>query len=265
MLEKRHTSELVQGHSYSCVVFQSYFRNITCSVLRSFVMKSSFLLLQEMHAWVALLTHTVEAEFPGFSLMCAMSIFNLNARSRDSEVGQEGMAYIRDAAHRLCAAFPEVNEENFIHEFLDIRPIAMHHSKLASVNSFESWRQAIRQVSRRSSTSHPTDNLSKLVMRLGAWDGCTTSGVERVFAKLRKCERCLSDQNKRLELKMLWDCDRIGPEVFSTASTIWAQLYGAPRNGATSRLDTGVKRKRVVCWIDFEQLYIFIYCFCWLT
>lgn len=204
-----------------------------------------------MHAWVALLTQTIEAEFPGFSLMSAMSIFNLNGRSRDSEVGQDGMTHVQESAQRLCAVFTDVDQQGFIDEFLDIRPIAMHHSKLVSVSSFECWREAIRKVGRRSSHVHPTGNLAKLIMRLGAWDGCTTSGVERVFAKLRDCERCLSDENKRLELKMFWDYDRIGTsEVHSTASTIWNQIYGPHRNGSTSRLDTGVRRKRKVSWIQ---------------
>ena len=193
---------------------------------------------------MALVTQTVEAEFPGFGLLSAMSIFNLNHRTRDAEVGQDGMVHVQEAAQRLCSVFTDVDQQGFIDEFLDVRPIAMHHSKLVSVSSFDAWREAIRKVSRRSKQTHPTGNLVKLIMRLGAWDGCSTSGVERVFAKLRQCERHLSSENRRLELKMFWDYDRIGPEANSTASTIWDKLYGAPRNGSTTRLDTGVKRKR---------------------
>lgn len=201
-----------------------------------------------MRAWVALLTQTIDAEFPGFSLMSAMSIFDLSSRSREAELGQDGMAQVHESAQRLCAVFTDVAQQCFIDEFLDLRPIAMHHSKLASVSSFESWREAIRKVRRFSSKVHPTGNLIKLVMRLGAWDGCTTTGVERVFAKLRKCERCLSDENRRLELKMFWDFDRIGSEVNATASTIWQSLYGEHRNGSCSRLDKGVKKKNVAPW-----------------
>eukprot|EP00435_Cladocopium_sp_Y103_P066425 s1005_g28.t1 len=182
----------------------------------------------------------------GFSLLSAMSIFNLNKQTRDAEVGQDGMVHVQEAAQRLCSVFSDVDQQGFVDEYLDVRPIAIHHSKLVSVSSFEAWRQAIRQCSRRSSAAHPTHNLAKLVMRLGAWDGCSTSSVERVFAKLRRFERQLSDENRRLELKLFWDYDRIGPRANTTASTIWDKLYGAPRNGSTSRLDKGVKRKRMV-------------------
>ena len=205
---------------------------------------------QEMQAWVALVTETIEAEFPGFGLLRAMSIFNLNPRTREAEVHEESMTYIQESAKRLCNVF-QVDQQGFIDEFMDMRPIALHHATLESASSFESWQQAVRKVSRRSGHVHPTGNLVKLLMRLGAWDGCTTSEVERVFAKLRKCERCLSDQNRCLELKMFWDYDRIGPKVHSTAKHIWEQLFGAPRSGSTTRLDKGVKRKRAVPCIQF--------------
>ena len=213
-----------------------------------------------MQAWVALVTETLEAEFPGFSLMFAMSIFNLNTNSRKAEVDQEGMIQLQQSAKRLCSVFPDVDERAFIDEYLDLRPIAMHHGKLASVSSFECWREAIRKVSRRSSAPHPTRNLAKLIVRLGAWDGSTTSNTERVFARLRKCERCLSDQNRRLELKMLWDHERLGAEVHTMAVQVWEQLFGVPRNGCTTRMDKGVKRKRSASWLRF-MIKLFGFCF----
>ena len=97
--------------------------------------------LQEMRAWVALVTQTVEAEFPGFGLLSAMSIFNLNHRTRDAEVGEDGMVHVQEAAQRLCSVFTDVDQQGFIDEFLNVRPIAMHHSKLVSVSSFDAWRR----------------------------------------------------------------------------------------------------------------------------
>ncbi|CAE7339470.1 unnamed protein product, partial [Symbiodinium sp. CCMP2456] len=179
-------------------------------------------LLQEclgvMKTFVYLCSETVVAEFPVIDICSAFRIFDLSIKGRDR--GAETAEHLpdtRDCAARLCQAF-DVPLEPLLHEFWDHRRIAMHHAISHDCGSFAAWREAVYKTSARSGTAdrHPSDHLRELLIRLGAWGGGTTSGVERQFAQKRThitADRKTMDvELQRLEMKIVSDFDRCGPE-----------------------------------------------------
>ena len=67
----------------------------------------------------------------------------------------------------------------------DYAPVAISHYKRASSPSWmKAWQVALQEASARADClrAHPCDALWHVVMRLLAWSGCTTSGVEQTFA-----------------------------------------------------------------------------------
>ena len=205
--------------------------------------------LAVMKTFVYLCSETVAAEFPVIDICSAFRIFDLSIKGRDR--GAETAEHLPDTcdcAARLCQAF-DVPLEPFLQEFWDHRPIAMHHAISHDCGSFAAWRESVCKTSARSGTAerHPSDHLCELLIRLGAWGGGTTSGVERQFAQKRAhitADRKTMDvEHQRLEMKIVSDFDRCGPDaVCNVAATLWSALYGEPRLGSTTRLDKGVKR-----------------------
>ena len=173
-------------------------------------------------------------------LLAAFRIFDVSARARKADFESSDRASsAREAASRLRQAF-------------DHRPIVLHHAvSRDEATSFQAWQSAARKTSAHASTQarHPSDHLRLLLMRLGSFDGCTTSGVEQHFSRTRKIvapdRSSLSEDSQNYELKRFFDYDRLGPaSVNKAAAAVWMQWFGRPRAGSTSRLDTGVKRPR---------------------
>ena len=194
----------------------------------------------------------LDSEFPQMQLLAAFRIFDVSARARKADFESSDRASsAREAASRLCQAF-DVDPDQFWDEFQDHRPIALHHAvSHDEATSFQAWQSAVRKTSARASTQarHPSDHLRLLLMRLGSFDGCTTSGVEQHFSRMRKIiapdRSSLSEDSQNYELKWFFDNDRLGPaSVNKAAAAVWMQWFGRPRAGSTSRLDTGVKRPR---------------------
>ncbi|CAE7368280.1 unnamed protein product [Symbiodinium sp. CCMP2592] len=206
--------------------------------------------LKVMKSLVALCLEVLESEFPNIQLLAAFRIFDLSHQSRSCRADSSDRAQsTRDAAERLCQAF-EVDCEAFLAEYEDHRPIAQHHAICnKDASSFQAWKTAVQKTSARSSTAtrHPSSNLAWILMRLGSFDGCTTSGVEQHFARMRKIitpdRSGLGEETMNYELKFMFDYDRLGPaSINKLAAEVWLSWFGKPRNGSTSRLDKGVKR-----------------------
>ena len=205
-----------------------------------------------MKTFVALVSETLAAEFPTLDLTNAFKIFDVSSKTRATGgEAPDHLAETQDCAARLCQAF-NVPLEPFLQEFWDHQAIATHHAVSHDTSSFLAWKESVRKTQSRSSERHPSGHLSQVLMRLGAWGGCTTSGVEQQFSQLRSWigpeRECLGADLQRCELKMLSDYDRCGSaSVNRLAAAIWPCFYGTPRMGCATRLDKGVKRRVEDC------------------
>eukprot|EP00971_Amphidinium_carterae_P102567 2030329-Amphidinium_carterae.1 len=100
---------------------------------------------------------------------------------------------------------------------------------------------------------HPSQELQKVLIRLGSCTGLTTSGVEQSFSKTKQLmnpQRSGCGQPLQRDEAVLYLVDKSfvdAPHTFKLAQSVWCKLYGSPRNaGKHPRVDKGVPRKTKV-------------------
>ena len=205
--------------------------------------------LAVMQTYVALCAKTMAAEFPKFDLLTSFEAFDVSKARRSK--GEDTVDMVEVSVTRLAQVF-SVNKEKLKAQFYDVRPYAMHQAACHGTSSFDSWRAAFEKINMRPSTraAHPTDTLLPILVRYGAFNGCTTSGVEQLFSRMAACQTSerlsLSFETLLAETKIVADYERCGADtVCKLAASYWAKHFEPPRRSATERLDTGVgKRKR---------------------
>ena len=202
-----------------------------------------------MKTYVALCGKTLAAEFPKFDLVTSFEAFDLSEARRSK--GEDTVEMVETCLTRLAQVF-SVDKQQLVAEFYDVRPYAMHHATSHATSSFDAWRAALRKINRSASArkAHPTEILMSIMVRYGAFNGCTTSGVEQLFSRMAACQTSerlsASFETLLAETKIVADYDRCGGQtVCKLAASYWSSHFGPPRSSAKDRLDTGVgKRKR---------------------
>ena len=207
--------------------------------------------LANMKTFVALAAETSAAEFPAYDILAAFSIFDVSEATRKRMGAIDSAEFIHNRAQRLCQVF-KTDLTCFLSEFYDHQPIALHLAVAHDLpKSWDAWSMAVQRTRERKQimSRHPSNHLVKVMMRYGAFQGCTTSGVEQSFARMiehiDESRQCMSIPNQVYATKIVLDHARCGPTAVNRlAGKIWEEKYGPPRHRATARIDKGVKRAR---------------------
>ena len=132
--------------------------------------------------------NTCHAEFPEFELGASWSIFDLSATDNTLRMGREDRQshaeFKQKCLCRLAKVF-KLNQTKLVTEYEDYLPFARETFKRGAMGCCEAWAHAwkLLQAKRESRERHPGEELGKLLMNYGAFDGATTSGVEQLFSK----------------------------------------------------------------------------------
>ena len=203
-------------------------------------------ILQRMAAWLQLACQTVRAEFPSYELLSSFMIFDVEAPE-----DEEWRFSKQSACQRLAKVF-KVDDQGLMDEISNLQPIAtqLFISSGKKISSFEAWRDAVRRTRSRKAIAErfPVENLWPVLVRLGAFHGATTSGVEQGLSKLQcnlSPDRCLTLHYLQ-EVKIICDLPNYEVDWLAEQSRVqWAKWYSAPRKFATvPRLHKGLPQKR---------------------
>lgn len=199
--------------------------------------------LQRMSTWVALCGSVVLAEFPREDLMASFSVFDLSTKARQVEDGDPEHLAWRDLAFKKIAAALHVDRAALQSEFEDHAGLVSQLLRTTGGTTFEAWRAAVKRTQSRASLRrvHPATALWPVLLRLGAWNGATTSGVEQTFSVQHRafmpCRDHMSLATELDETKLRRDS---APDDFETAQLCqeawtpecrrWPLLCGARRD-----------------------------------
>ena len=190
-----------------------------------------------MAAWVRLVSRSLAAEFPSWEVLQAMGVFGLNPAPSES--------FVKESLARLSQTFG-LNEAALTSEFIDFQRFAKSAFDKSSVDelaTYKAWVGSLSRVRKRSDQrqSHPSDTLAKLLARYGAFNGASTTSVERTFAVgNRQFGKHRQTMNLTLmvhELKLRMEVSaEIGATLIRAAQLIWVQTFGvARRSGRHNR------------------------------
>ena len=198
-----------------------------------------------MQAWVKLVHSIVEAEFPSFGIISALSAFSLTG------LPVSVMPEARAKLQRLAKAF---DKHRLVQQYMDHLPWAVRAYKDAGQQGshWNAWAAAI-QVTRRllfGQRKHPSDQLA-FVLQRGLCFAPTTSPIEQSFAMV-----AASLGTSRLGAQPIQESRVIGllllkpsaeelHELVARARANWSRCFGskATRTFSSERSDKGVKRK----------------------
>ena len=203
---------------------------------------------KEMATWVRMLVHTVETEYPRFSMINSMGAFDVSATDQDSDDVK--------ASLQRCAQLYHVDVHGLVPEYEDLWPYAVKFYQAApSKGCTEAWRRAAEEVQTTASLrrNHPLTNISPVLERVVCYRGCSTSKVERVNA----CQAPLTEGSRGAdkmealevaELKIKHDLKEEDiPEVIKLAQASWPSYSHPPRaSGSEHRaphIHKGMRRK----------------------
>ncbi|CAE7207689.1 unnamed protein product, partial [Symbiodinium sp. CCMP2592] len=226
-------------------------------------------------AYTKLALQTLMAEFPSFGCLMAFRAFQLgvggcNSRKRKNPTGP-GAQTRQECVERL-ALLCDLPKDTLLEQLearskSDHRPAAQAVYNSTDVDTFDAWKRAWLSYENASGgrKRHPGDVLGEALQRFGAYNGCTSSGVEQSFGKqtqlfgkqrLRMLESTANDENA-LCLDALVD----DAKLCHRARVIWTHLqYGKPRKmKSDSRITKGMTRKKtkkdlsIKAWRDASQ------------
>ena len=221
---------------------------------------------EQLQIFVHLAVETLKAEFPAYEILSAFTMFNLTVNAQERFNTSDHALSRETAATRLCNVFG-VPLQCFLDEFSDHLPIALRAHITDKLQPFHAWKLAVQKTQNRKSVSerHPASNLKSILMRFGAFNGFTTSGVEQLFSKVSSHispdRNHMSLETQVAEVKLLSDySDRDEEEVCRDAQLIWKSKFGPPRLPCATRLDKGVKRKKqdLVYTFNLKSCYQFL-------
>jgi hypothetical protein len=192
--------------------------------------------LSRLQNWVVLAMEVVSAEWPQWDIMNSFCIFNLSRWGDDLEASDANS----DDSHfaRLGQAF-KVDGVALKAQFLDYLPSALSAAKANSrASNLDAWVVAlgVRFTSKASRHAHPRDALHSVLVHFACWLGCTTSGVEQMFSKIKSWlltprRRSLSRSTEDDEIVLA--CGELGKydknKMMLDAQKIWCKFYGRVR------------------------------------
>ena len=224
--------------------------------------------LRRMQCWTRLAVSVVRAEFPSWELLYAFGLRDVSGRAaRQGSTDAEQQDFRQSSLARLATVFG-VDLNTLTAEFEDHEPIAQSLYKQARISCWEAWADAVKrtQLHASSRARHPAVALKEVLLRYGAYNGATSSGVEQCFTiQNRACRPERNHMELPLELDELkLQTDHVPtdvPDILQSARILWTQRYGKPRTSvrAQPRLDKGTKRKKEtplpsnIAWVGFQS------------
>ena len=201
--------------------------------------------LARMCAWVRLSLRCMDYEYPHWHLLLSFSVFDL--RGSQSNVHGFSEDFRSECFARLAAAFggtPDVLERQH-REHLSF---AMSEWKRCEAKGFASaWAAAIK---RPHGMRLPEDAcLRRCIHALQAWDGFTSSEVERGFSAIRrvlgKHRDHLPDDAQSRVAKLAMDVpESLRSSVIKAARVIWLEYWGAARSSGVGRRNFSTARAK---------------------
>ncbi len=184
-----------------------------------------------MSSWVVLTIQTMKAECPNFETLQLFSVFNFNYR--------EDERTIMSKLKRLAQKF-NFSEAKLVAGYKRVLPLA-EHARTHELDTFQTWRSASLD---RTSDS---DDIIDCIALLGAFCGCTTSGVEHVHSiqewlwpKRRNHQSCHREND---EIKLVHDLEYLDvAEIIEFAQILWTVFFGKTRAHTKPRADKGTTR-----------------------
>ena len=192
--------------------------------------------LQHMCSLLAMVTRSLEAEFPSWSILRSFSVLKLPNTDLCS-------AHL-DGLQRFANVF-NLRFEELRRDVLLGLPLA--HRMLANnpqMSTIDVWRQVLKELGGH----RPA--LTAFLIRHGAYSGCTTSGVEHVHSchdmlwPLRG-RRNLSTSQENVEVTVVMDKPELEADILETidvAREVWRIQYRHHRVRIASRRDKGIAR-----------------------
>ena len=199
--------------------------------------------LAEIRCWLRVFMETLTAEFPTWELLSSFGMFALRSKvlPSDHDVHFERLALV----YNLCAATLKI-------QVADVRPDAwMWKQRHPGTGDAECWRVAVGLRKHRRSNR---EALKHVILRLLAYRGCSTSGVEQTLSQLARqikgARNNKHDNTAKAELKIKVDVCTLPEDdldsLITLAQRTWIRNYGAPRlsghNNRAPRSDHGTSR-----------------------
>ena len=216
--------------------------------------------LARMRTWLRLALDVVQAEWPMFEIVQAMTVFNLS-----SVVKESSRTFFSDASTSKAACI--VRLAGFLHidaaslqiEYDNLLQSAEHQMKTAHCkSSLEAWRLTIQRCHDRrmvGTNRWRCDTLIQ-VLQLYAATTVTTSGLEQSFSHVERlfgARRQSMASQMRNDIHEVTSCsDDTFDIIVAIALDVWRENYGsarAPADQRKPRLDAG-HAKATACCID---------------
>ena len=203
----------------------------------------------EMSSWVRMLIHVAEAEYPHFSVLNSLGVFDVSAVDEAS--------VDKDISLKRCAKIAKVDPAAVKAEYEDLLPYAIKFYESAPTKgSTEAWKRVMEEMGKKKSLrlNHPMGNLGEVLQRVVCYKGCSTTKVERTFA----CQKPITDGSRGAdkgeaievaELKVKQDLkDEAVDKVIALAQEKWRRNFKPPRSSGSenrkARIDKGIARDK---------------------
>ena len=203
--------------------------------------------LTRMRCWARLALSVVQAEWPGFEIVQATTIFNLNkstsAQSSAQNFFNKAGCSKEDCIRRL-SGFTGTDPELFASEYHELLPIAQHCMDSGNAKtSLDAWRNTIRRCQdKRERLGRWCYTVVAQGLQFWAASGISTSGLEQTFAQVerlygaRRHNMGPQSRNDLMELVESLPSGGEEREIMRMAQQIWQQNCGRARMAGQLRI-----------------------------
>jgi hypothetical protein len=188
--------------------------------------------LSRMSGWVRLSLQCLNYEYPSWHLLLSFSVFDLAAALKGRRTHGFGDSFQQDCLERLALAF-NGNHGELKSQVNDHVAFAQSHFQKKEKDGFAAaW---VASLKRPSGMRLPESAiLRKCIHALQAWDGFTSSEVERGFSAVKRAigkhRDQIEDTSQSKVLKLLLDvADSEKQQVARDARKIWLEFWGSHR------------------------------------
>ena len=193
-----------------------------------------------MAAWIKLVIQCLSAETPAYDILATFGAFAL-CPLPSNEVMQSSLA-------RLAQVF-NLDSGKLHAEFMVARHHACQlHKSRKDADCFQAWAESANRMSRCRNLRRQTlaghrssDNLRLLLARYGAFQGASTSAVERNFQLLSFSDANTNGRMQLMVLKLRAEVNAANEaRILSRARQIWTVVFGSAKRSG-SRWSAGAK------------------------
>lgn len=206
-----------------------------------------FQIALRMAGWVRLSIQCLEYEYPSWHLLLSFNIFDLTTKIGGKRSHGFGDNFVQTSCERLAVAF-RFSQAELQSQYNDHLAFAIAHFKKHEQEGFAAaWAASIKRPSGMRLGEQAA--LRQSVHAVQAWDGFTSSEVERGFSAicrlLGKHRDQLTDTSQSEIVKIAMDIKpSMYREVIQAARKLWLQHWGSERTaGTANRTNFRLSRK----------------------